>query len=390
MFDTMTFTKILGGFCGALLVFLLGKWAAEGIYAMGGGHGGDDHGPAYVIDTGGDEDADVAEEEVKTFAELYGAADIDKGERVFNKCKACHQVEDGVNGAGPHLYAVVGRDVGAVGDFGYSGVLSEAADVWTPEELDAFLTDPGGYAPGTSMGFSGLNKIEDRVNVIAYLDMTDGDMTELAMDEAAAEPEAETEMAATEEATESAAEAVTADEPEVAEVEATPEAEAVAEDATEEATEEVAAAEEATEEEAAAEEATEEMAATEEVTEEAAAEAEPAAAEDSAFAALVAAADPADGEKVYRKCQACHVVDDAKNRVGPHLVGLMGREIGGVDGFRYSSALADMDGVWNADNLSDWLEDPKGFAPGNKMSFRGLPDEADRAAVIAYIQSAGQ
>jgi len=379
MFDTMTFTKILGGFCGALLVFLLGKWAAEGIYAMGGKHG-DDHGPAYVIDIGGDDDADVAEEEVKTFAELYAAADIDKGERVFNKCKACHQVEDGANGAGPHLYGVVGRDVDGVGDFGYSGALSEAADVWTPEELDAFLTDPGGYAPGTSMGFSGLGKIEDRVNVIAYLDMTDGDMTELAMDEAAAEPEAETEVAATEEATESAAEAVTADAPEVTEVEATAEAEAVAEDATEEA----AAADEATEEAA-----TEEMAAAEETTTEAAAE-EPAATEGSAFAALVAAADPADGEKVYRKCQACHVVNDEKNRVGPHLVGLMGREIGGVDGFRYSSALADMGGVWNVDNLSAWLEDPKGFAPGNKMSFRGLPDEADRAAVIAFIQSAGQ
>lgn len=364
MFDTMTFTKILGGFCGALLVFLLGKWAAENVYAMGGGHGDDGHGAAYVIDTGGDgHGGGETEEEVKSFAELYAAADPDKGERVFNKCKACHAVEQGANGAGPYLYGVVGRQVDTAQGFGYSGALEQAADVWTPEALYGFLENPGGYAPGTTMGFAGLNKSEDRVNVIAYLDMTDGDMTEVA-GAAMEESHSETETAAAEATEETAAEAVTAEEPTVAEPEPTAEAEAAAEAATEEA-------------------ATEEAAAEETATEEAAAGGE------SGFAALVAAADPADGEKVFRKCQACHVADAETNRVGPHLVGIVGRAIGGVDGFNYSGALADHGGEWTLDNLNAWLEDPKGFAPGNKMSFRGLNSEEERAAVIAYMQSVG-
>lgn len=158
---------------------------------------------------------------------------------------------------------------------------------------------------------------------------------------------------------------------------------------TEEATEEPAA--EASEE--ASEESTEEMAATEgeateeQPAEEAAAEEEPAAEEASGFAAMVASADPAEGQKVYRKCQACHVADKEQNRVGPHLVGLVGREIASVEGFRYSDALSGLEGEWTYDELSAWLENTKDYAPGNKMSFAGLKDEADRAAVIAYIES---
>lgn len=168
MLDTMTLTKTVGAFCGALLVFLLGNWAAELLYDMGGGHG-EDHAQGYVIETAAS-DAPVEEEEAAPdFGAVFASADVGKGERVFNKCRACHKIEDGANGTGPHLYDVVGRDVGSVGDFGYSGALSEAADVWTPENLNGFLENPSGYAPGTTMGFAGLNDIEDRANVIAYL-----------------------------------------------------------------------------------------------------------------------------------------------------------------------------------------------------------------------------
>ena len=171
MLDTMTLTKTVGAFCGALLVFLLGNWAAETLYDMGGGHG-EDHAQGYVIETA-DADAPVEEEEVEEapdFAEVFASADAGKGARVFNKCKACHKIEDGANMTGPHLYDVVGRDVGSVGDFRYSGALSEAADVWNPETLSAFLENPSDYAPGTTMGFAGLGDIEDRANVIAYLE----------------------------------------------------------------------------------------------------------------------------------------------------------------------------------------------------------------------------
>lgn len=171
MLDTMTFTKVLGGFCGALLVFLLGKWVAESLYHVGGHYG--EHTAAYVIDTGEEDDAseDTAAEEAAPadFETVFASADPGKGERVFNKCRACHKLEDGANATGPHLYGVVGREVDAVDGFGYSGALEEVADVWTPENLNDFLENPRGYAPGTSMGFAGLSSVEERANLIAYL-----------------------------------------------------------------------------------------------------------------------------------------------------------------------------------------------------------------------------
>jgi cytochrome c len=168
MFDTMTLTKVSGSLCGALLIFLLGKFVAEQLYTSSAGHYGDEVVQGYVIDTGGDDSA-VEEDTGPVFEEVYAMADIGKGERVFNKCKACHQLEKGANSTGPYLYGVVGRDVDTAEGFGYSGALEEVAEVWTPDHLNGFLENPAGYAPGTSMGFAGLKSIEDRANVIAYL-----------------------------------------------------------------------------------------------------------------------------------------------------------------------------------------------------------------------------
>ncbi|WP_417270927.1 c-type cytochrome [Celeribacter sp.] len=167
MFNTMTLTKIVGGICGTLLIFLFANWGADAIYhSGGGGHG--EHAQAYVIATGDDE---PAEEEVVvevSFAELLASADVAKGEKVFNKCKACHKV-DGSNGTGPHLDGVVDRDIASVGDFGYSDVLAGMEGAWTPEHLDEFLASPKNYAPGTKMSFAGLSKPQDRANLVAYL-----------------------------------------------------------------------------------------------------------------------------------------------------------------------------------------------------------------------------
>ena len=161
MFDTMTLTKIAGGLFGAWLILLLGKWAAEEIYHA------EAHGEqSYVIEVaGGDEEP---EEEID-FAAMMAEADADKGAKVFKKCSACHKVEDGANAVGPHLFAVVDRDIASVGDFGYSGALSGLDGAWTPENLSGFLESPKNYAPGTTMGFAGLKKPTDRANVIAYL-----------------------------------------------------------------------------------------------------------------------------------------------------------------------------------------------------------------------------
>lgn len=172
MLDTMTLTKLLGGFCGAFLIFLLGGFGAEFIYHEAE-HKGDEHHQAYTIDTGGD---DAEEEEVVevAFADVFAAADPSEGPALFRKCTACHKVEDGANGVGPHLYGVVGRDVGSVPGFGaYSGALSEVADVWTPENLNGFLENPKGYASGTTMNFAGFDDVEDRANIIAWLDSLD-------------------------------------------------------------------------------------------------------------------------------------------------------------------------------------------------------------------------
>lgn len=167
MFDTMTFTKIASGLCGALLIFLLGKWAAEELYHSGG-HGEQ----SYVIDTGVEETDEVVED--VPFETVLASADIGNGAKVFRKCSACHKVEAGANGTGPYLYGVVGREVdSATGYAAYSGSLEEVVDVWTPDALNGFLESPKKYAPGTSMGFNGLPKVEDRADVIAYLDSLD-------------------------------------------------------------------------------------------------------------------------------------------------------------------------------------------------------------------------
>lgn len=164
MLDTMTLTKLAAGLFGAWLILLLGKWVGEEIYHA------ELHGEAsYVIEVEGAEEEEVAEE-VVDIATLMASADPGKGERVFRKCSACHKVEDGANNVGPHLYAIVGRDIAAVDGFGYSGALSSIDAVWTYEELSAFLENPKEYAPGTSMGFAGLRKPEERADVIAYLE----------------------------------------------------------------------------------------------------------------------------------------------------------------------------------------------------------------------------
>ena len=107
----------------------------------------------------------------------------------------------------------------------------------------------------------------------------------------------------------------------------------------------------------------------------------------------LAEGDAAKGEKVFRKCQACHMVGEgAENRVGPVLTGIVGREIASVEDFDYSDALKELaaaDGTWTPEELAAFLEKPRDFAKGTKMSFPGLRKEDERADVIAYLASFG-
>ncbi len=106
-------------------------------------------------------------------APAFADGDAEAGEKVFKKCKACHQVgEDAKNRVGPVLNGIVGQPAGALADFKYSSALQERAAeglVWTNEELSAFLASPKKYMKGTKMSFAGLRKDDDIEDVIAYL-----------------------------------------------------------------------------------------------------------------------------------------------------------------------------------------------------------------------------
>ena len=105
--------------------------------------------------------------------------------------------------------------------------------------------------------------------------------------------------------------------------------------------------------------------------------------------ALADDAQLAAGEALYSQCAACHEVGaGARNKVGPHLDGIIGRIAGTVDAFRYSRAMieAGENGlVWDAETLGEYLEKPRTFIRGNRMSYRGMPDGDDRAALIAWL-----
>ena len=163
--DSMEINKIVAGLVGALLIYVGINFFTEMAFAPAGGHG-DEHHYAYAVEV---EEAEEEEVEEVDFAEILAAADAGKGAKVWGKCKACHKL-DGTDGTGPHLNGVVGRDIGGVAGFGYSGTLAEMEGDWTPEALDGFLEKPKSYAPGTKMSFAGLKKIEDRANLIAYLE----------------------------------------------------------------------------------------------------------------------------------------------------------------------------------------------------------------------------
>ena len=105
----------------------------------------------------------------------------------------------------------------------------------------------------------------------------------------------------------------------------------------------------------------------------------------------LAEGDAAAGEKVFRKCKACHAVGDgAKNKVGPMLNGIVDVEIASVEDFKYSKAFLAKKAeglVWTEEVLDTYLTKPKNFIPGSKMSYAGLKKEGDRANVIAYLKT---
>jgi cytochrome c len=258
---------------------------------------------------------------------LLASASPEKGEKVFGKCKACHTIEQGgKNGVGPNLWNVVGGPKAHIEGFVYSDALAARhGETWSYDSLDAFLASPKDYVKGTKMSFAGVKDPQDRADVIAYLRANTTNPPPLPEPAPEATPAAAAAPAA-------APAAATPQEPAAASAPAAPPAE---------------------------------------------------------FNALLAAADPAVGEKVFNKCKACHSAEKGgKNQVGPNLWNVVGAPIAHHEGFAYSAALAGKSNeTWTYDELNTYLTSPKTFAPGTKMTFAGLSKPEERAAVIAFLRT---
>ncbi len=102
--------------------------------------------------------------------------------------------------------------------------------------------------------------------------------------------------------------------------------------------------------------------------------------------ALMALGNIARGEKVFKKCAACHsIVKDGKNNIGPALYNVVGRQVGSISDYKYSKALSEYNKEWTVEELNGYLLKPAKWIKGTKMAFAGLRKEEDRASVIKYL-----
>ena len=100
------------------------------------------------------------------------------------------------------------------------------------------------------------------------------------------------------------------------------------------------------------------------------------------------AADPAAGEKIFKsQCGICHAVVAGENRIGPTLFGVVGREAGSVPGFNYTADHKKLDVVWDAATLDKYLANPRAMVPDTSMIYPGLKNDAERADLIAYLET---
>jgi len=168
--NAIEFNKIAGAVLFALLAMFGARTVSNLVF-----HPVVPEKPGYVIATGEDDGAaggGVAANDGKpqpTLAQNLSVADAGKGERVAKKCAGCHTFNSGgPSRVGPNLYGIVGRKAGSVSGYAFSSALS-AKGQWGFEELDAYIADPKGYAPGTKMAFAGIKNGNQRADLIVYL-----------------------------------------------------------------------------------------------------------------------------------------------------------------------------------------------------------------------------
>ena len=169
MMDSFEFNKIAGALLFSVLVVLGLRALGETIF-----HVDAPEKPGYAVEVASSGEATTSASTAPAatpLPQLLASADVAKGQKAFKKCAACHKVEAGGKGVGPSLHGIVGKAMGAVDGFAYSKGMKDAAakGPWSYEALNAFLTKPKTYVPGTKMSFAGVKKEADRANLLAYL-----------------------------------------------------------------------------------------------------------------------------------------------------------------------------------------------------------------------------
>jgi cytochrome c len=257
---------------------------------------------------------------------LLAAADANHGAEVAKKCGICHNFEKGgPNMIGPNLYGVLGRKIASHEGYEYSDALKAKGGNWDYAMINAMITNPAEYVPGTKMAlFPGLPDAKERADVLVFLRTKNDNPPAL---------------------------------PEVAAGGGSPSGGEPAKPGGEPAKPGGGTA---------------------------------AGGGGSQIAALLASADPKQGEADAALCKVCHTFDKGGAvLVGPNLYGVVGRKIASVEGFNYTPGLKahQSDGMWTYELLDTWITNPQAFAPGTMMAFPGIPDAKKRANVIAFLRS---
>ncbi|ODT80766.1 MAG: hypothetical protein ABS76_14965 [Pelagibacterium sp. SCN 64-44] len=189
--DSFELNKILGAVLGTLLFVMGVGFLAEAIY-----HPIEGRGPGYALPEPEAVAAGPVEEvPAVPLAVLLASASPDRGASAVRKCQSCHNFGEGEpNKQGPNLYNIVGASKAHMPDFAYSDILLQQkaeGQVWSYDNLDAFLTNPKAYAPGTKMAFAGVRSPEERADILSYLQTLSSSPVPFPEPEAAAPAEAE-------------------------------------------------------------------------------------------------------------------------------------------------------------------------------------------------------